>query len=290
MLLSKKVLGLSILYLCTYFSIYANQEVINDMWNGEKYLNNSELQYQWATSYIKKLNLKGDEKILDIGCGDGRITAAIAQCLPNGLVIGIDPSESMLQVALDLKDKNQIINLDFTKGDATQLSFKNEFDYVVSFSCFHWISDHFSALQSIERALKPDGKVFLYFAIDHGKDRLDHALNAVINAPKWCQYFCNYSNPCFLNTSNQFTTYAQAAGLVPKRIEHITVDETFPTKEAFAAWISGWLSQLKYIPEYLHKEFLEEIVETYLKNHAPDADNKLHYIGYWVEVELFKSV
>ena len=118
----KKTFSFCICLLSFCLSTFANEIATkDDQWDGKQYLNNSELQYQWATSYIQKLQLRGQEKILDIGCGDGRVTAIIAQSLTNGFVLGIDASESMLQVAQDLKDKIHLSNLDFTRRDAINL-------------------------------------------------------------------------------------------------------------------------------------------------------------------------
>jgi trans-aconitate methyltransferase len=290
MVFHKKTLSLCICLLSFCLSTFANEiPTKDDQWDGQQYLNNSDLQYQWATSYIQKLQLGGHEKILDIGCGDGRVTALVAQSLPHGFVLGIDASESMLQIAQNLKDRVHLGNLDFIRRDAINLGFENEFDFIVSFSCFHWIPDHFAALQAVEKALKPNGKVFLYFAPDHGRDRFDHAIHTVVNSPKWAHYFSDFSNPFSLVTPSKFAAYAEEAGLLLKCIEIITVDEVFPNKTAFTAWMTGWMSHLKELPKELHQEFLDEIIDCYLKKHPMDAENKLHYIDYWMEVELLKS-
>lgn len=278
-----------IFFLLNFSFIFANENTNKeDQWDGKKYQNHSELQYQWAASYIPKLHLKGDERILDIGCGDGRVTAYLAKVIPNGYIMGIDHSASMLKVAQELKNKIQFSNLDFLERDAINLDFENEFDYVVSFSCFHWISDHFSALRGIEKALKPNGKVFLYFSPDYGKNRIDHAINAIANSSKWSNYFFTFSNPHSLITPIKFITYADEVGLFLKRVENIIVDEVFSNKAEFAAWIGGWLAHLKHLPQNLHQEFLEEIVDSYLEKHPIDNENQLHYIGYWIEIELLK--
>ena len=117
MMFYKKTLSLCICLLSFCLSNFANEiSIKDDQWDGQQYLNNSDLQYQWATSYIQKMELRGHEKILDIGCGDGRVTAIIAKSLPNGYVLGIDASESMLQVAQNLKDRAHLDNLRFYKA------------------------------------------------------------------------------------------------------------------------------------------------------------------------------
>jgi len=285
----KKAVSITFCILSFCLSSFAEEiSLENQDWDGELYLKNSTLQYQWANSYIQKFQLNGNEKILDIGCGDGRITAMIAKSVPDGFVLGIDPSDSMLQTAQNLKVKIAFANLDFVKRDAMDLQLTSEFDFIVSFSCFHWIADHFRALQELEKALKPGGKVFLYFAPDHGRDRFDHAIKKVVRSTKWAPYFSDFSNPFTLVSPSQFATYAEEANLLIKRIEIITVDEIFPSKDAFAAWMTGWMSYLKQLPKELHKEFLEEIIDCYLEKHPNDSENQLHYIDYWMEVELLK--
>ena len=72
---------------------------VMDKWNPEDYHHNSSVQLSWARELITKLDLKGDERILDIGCGDGKITASIASTAPNGSVLGIDSSHEMISFA-----------------------------------------------------------------------------------------------------------------------------------------------------------------------------------------------
>ena len=68
-------------------------------WDAKDYAKNSQNQFQWAQELIPKLKLRGNESLLDIGCGDGRITAEIAKCLPDGKAIGIDNSAQMINLA-----------------------------------------------------------------------------------------------------------------------------------------------------------------------------------------------
>jgi trans-aconitate 2-methyltransferase len=65
-------------------------------WNAADYAANSVVQQTWARELIAKLNLRGDEHILDVGCGDGKVTAEIARTVPRGLVTGIDASPEMI--------------------------------------------------------------------------------------------------------------------------------------------------------------------------------------------------
>ena len=61
-------------------------------WNARDYAAHSAAQQEWARELIDTLRLRGDEAVLDIGCGDGRATALIAERLPDGSVLGVDNS------------------------------------------------------------------------------------------------------------------------------------------------------------------------------------------------------
>ena len=70
-------------------------------WNARDYHENSSMQRRLALELIDRLTLKGDEHALDIGCGDGKVTAELARRVPLGLVVGIDSSEEMVRFAHD---------------------------------------------------------------------------------------------------------------------------------------------------------------------------------------------
>ena len=71
----------------------------NYLWDAKEYAKHSQNQYEWALELIPKLKLKGNEVLLDIGCGDGKVSATLASYLPNGRVVGIDSSEEMVSQA-----------------------------------------------------------------------------------------------------------------------------------------------------------------------------------------------
>lgn len=76
--------------------------VEKDQWDAQDYAKNSSAQENWAKELIKKLHLKGNESVLDIGCGDGRITRSIAKQLVQGSIVGVDYSPDMIRLAQEL--------------------------------------------------------------------------------------------------------------------------------------------------------------------------------------------
>ena len=65
-------------------------------WNAELYRERSSLQQAMAAEVLQALELKGSERVLDVGCGEGRITVEIARRVPNGSVVGVDASSNMI--------------------------------------------------------------------------------------------------------------------------------------------------------------------------------------------------
>jgi SAM-dependent methyltransferase len=88
----------------------------------------------WPRRWLALLRLKGSERVLDIGCGDGRITAEIAARVPQGSVIGVDSSHDMIAFASSHFGLELRPNVRFEVADAGSLPFREEFDLVVSFN------------------------------------------------------------------------------------------------------------------------------------------------------------
>ena len=87
-------------------------------WNAADYAANSAVQQIWARELIAQLQLRGDEHILDVGCGDGKVTAEMARAVPTGSVTGIDASPEMIRFARKTFPPGKHPNLEFQIMDA----------------------------------------------------------------------------------------------------------------------------------------------------------------------------
>lgn len=125
-----------------------NREIKNstDEFQGDVYSEGLNNQFEVAKNIIASLNLESNDKILDIGCGDGKASAELAFLLPNGEVLGIDISYSMI----DFVQKNYATsNLQFQQQNVLDLNYNQEFDAVVSFTALHWVKRQKIALLNI---------------------------------------------------------------------------------------------------------------------------------------------
>ena len=91
-------------------------------WNAADYAANSAAQQIWARELIAQLHLRGDEHVLDVGCGDGKVTAELARAVPKGSVTGIDASPEMIRFARKTFPPGKHPNLKFQVMDARQIS------------------------------------------------------------------------------------------------------------------------------------------------------------------------
>jgi trans-aconitate 2-methyltransferase len=118
-------------------------------WDASGYARISELQQAMAKEVLALLDLKGSERVLDVGCGSGKVTAEIASRVPEGSVVGVDSSADMIASARHQFGPDARPNLRFEVADARQLPFRHEFDLVVSFNALHWVPEQVQALRSI---------------------------------------------------------------------------------------------------------------------------------------------
>ena len=127
-------------------------------WNAREYSSISELQAAMAGEVLALLKLEGSEQVLDVGCGDGKITAQIAARVQQGTVIGVDASHQMVEFASTQFGPDRWPNLKCQVADAREIGFSNQFDLVVSFNARHCVPDQEVALRARAKALRPDGE------------------------------------------------------------------------------------------------------------------------------------
>ncbi len=260
-------------------------------WNPEAYARSSSAQKKWADELISKIHIRGDERVLDIGCGDGKITAQIATLLPHGSVVGIDSSREMISFANGKFPPSIWPNLSFQLGDASEIGYENEFDLVVSFACLHWILDHGPVLEGIKRSLKPGGRLFLQFGGAGNAEEILVAVDKMISEDRWARYFKGFPFPYGFYGPEEYRHWLSQAGLRAVRVELILKDMAQPGRSGLASWIeSTWLPYIERVPDEFRRDFVDEIVERYASTHPLDDDEQIHVNMVRLEVEAEKDL
>lgn len=256
-------------------------------WHAEAYAQHSRSQFMWAEELIEKLNLSGNESVLDIGCGDGKVTAAIAAQLPSGRVIGIDNSKEMLALARK-RHGGERANIDFQLLDIRELSERGGFDVIFSNAALHWIKNHPPILNRIANALKTCGRLLLQMGGKGNAQQVIDVVNRLINE-KWKDYFINFDFPYGFHSPEEYTGWLLNAGLKPHRVELIGKDMCHNGRNEMAGWIkTTWLPYLERVPSSRREMFVDAIVDTYVRTYPPDNDGTFHVPMKRLEVEATK--
>ncbi len=120
-------------------------------WDPRRYQDQHSFVWQFGASLVELLQARSGERILDIGCGTGQLTAEIARS--GAQLVGLDNSPEMLAEA-----RRNFPELVFEQADAARFRFAEPFDAVFSNAALHWVKDHAAAAASIAGALRPGGR------------------------------------------------------------------------------------------------------------------------------------
>ncbi len=245
-------------------------------WNAEDYSKNSNAQQKWARELIEKLEIKGNETLLDIGCGDGKVTAEIANFLSDGQVIGIDNSDEMLSLATKKFQDDNHSNLIFQKMDASNITFNQEFDIIFSNAALHWVTNHQPVVQGIYDALKPSGKVLVQMGGKGNVAQVRESVEETINEGQWIEYFKDFSFPYGFYSPQEYEPWLIKAGFKVEYVSLIPKDMVHESLEKFRGWFrTTWLPYINRVPSGKREEFIEKIIENHIENNPPNHEGKI---------------
>ncbi len=128
-------------------------------WDAEVYEKIGTPMRGWAQKLIEDLGLRGDETVLDAGCGSGSVTFDLLEKLPNGKIYALDSSPEMVaQISKSVAERG-ITNVFPSEADLTNFTLPEPVDVVFSNAVFHWIPDDDGLFGSLYRAAKPGGRL-----------------------------------------------------------------------------------------------------------------------------------
>jgi len=276
------------------------------VWSAADYASNSIVQQTWARELIAGLKLRGDERILDVGCGDGKITAEIARALPEGLAVGVDASPQMIEFAAGAFS---ISNLRFQVLDAREIeprvfsSIRKEkikratsprpspplrggegegfasgqFDVVFSNAALHWVDDHPAFLRGVASVLRPGGRLVVSCGGRGNAHDVFLAVRPEIRLKRWRQFFRKMEAPYFFHSPDEYRKWLPRFGFKTRSVKLAPKDATYKGREGFAAWLrTTWLPYTQRVPEDMREEFISAVVERYVARHPVDSKGLVH--------------
>jgi len=218
-------------------------------WNAASYDRVSDPQLAMARDVIDRLGLRGDERVLDAGCGSGRVTEVLLEQVPHGHVVAVDGSAAMVDKLVErLGDRVEAFACDLL-----ELSLDQPVDAVLSTATFHWIAGHPRLFERMHAALRPGGR---FAAQCGGAGNIANVVAAIeaVDHPAvrgWSPW--NYATP------EETSARLRAAGFtdVWTWLQPWPVEPPDPL-EFFSTVILG--SHLERIPADEHDEFVRSVL------------------------------
>jgi trans-aconitate 2-methyltransferase len=209
--------------------------------DAKRYEQASAHQQHWGQRLIGELHLAGHEHILDLGCGDGRLTAQLAERVPQGHALGIDASQNMIDQA---RRNHARANLEFRLMDINEMDFVDEFEVTFSNATLHWIKDHQRLLASVHRALRAGGLLRFNFAGQGNCVHLFEVVRRTMREASFARTFQGFEWPWFMPSVNEYERLAGGFGFAETKIWQENADTVFPSEDALA----GWIDQPSLVP------------------------------------------
>jgi trans-aconitate methyltransferase len=229
----------------------------------------------------------GTERVLDVGCGDGKITAEIAGRVPRGSVLGVDPSQNMIAFASSHFGPTVLPNLRFEVADVRRLAHREAFDRVVSFNALHWVPEQGAALRSIRNALVTGGQALLRFVAEGPRKSLEDVIEDVRRLARWAGSFTSFQKPYVHFTPEEYRDLGTQNGF---RVVRIGLEDRawdFQTRAAFAAFAQAtFVEWTRRLPESERPDFIAEVLDLYRPVAAATPQEANTFKFYQLEVVL----
>jgi trans-aconitate 2-methyltransferase len=223
-------------------------------WDAKTYDQISDVQLGWALEQLERTSLRGDEVVLDAGCGSGRVTAELIRRVPQGRVYGVDVSRSMTEHArAALGHRAKILC-----QDLVELELPEPVDLVFSNATFHWIHDHDALFAALARAMRPGGRLVAQCGgrgnIDAFRDKAD----SVAAEEPFGPYFEDWRRPWNYASAEETAGRLERAGFTD--VETWLESKRVEPPRAFIKTVC-LVRHLDPLPEDLREQFVDRVIE-----------------------------
>ncbi len=232
-------------------------------WDAATYDQVSSPQVEMARAVLDRLVLEGDETVLDAGCGSGRVTQMLLDRLPDGRVVAVDQSVSMVEHAREaLGDRATVF-----QADLAELTLEEPVDAVFSNAVFHWVPDHERLFTRLHAALRPGGRLVAQCGGEGNVARFHAAASAVSAQPPYAEHLDGWRGPWNFAGPEETAQRLEEAGFseVETWLQPYPVAPDDPVDYLRTVCLGYHVEQL---PESLRDEFVDAV----LARSGPELD------------------
>jgi trans-aconitate 2-methyltransferase len=224
-------------------------------WDGNSYDRVSTMMEALGLKVLERLELSGDELVLDAGCGSGRITEALIERLPRGHVIAVDESPSMVEAAKQRLGEGADVRV----MDLLDLDLAQPLDAILSTATFHWIKDHERLFASLHGALRPGGQLIAQCGGEGNITTLRGKASRVVEREPFAAHFVGWQPPW--NYSGAEITRERLLGAGFQSVEcwlEPAPREPEEPREFLSSIVLG--PHVQQLPEELREPFMDEVL------------------------------
>ncbi len=225
-------------------------------WDAKTYDAVSDPQLSWGMEVLSRLELNGDESVIDAGCGSGRVTEELIKRLPDGHVTAIDGSEAMIDEAR----KRLGDGVSYEVADLAELEVEKPVDLIFSTATFHWILDHDRLFTHLRAALRPGGRLVAQCGGEGNVAEHARAIATVAARPEFAAHLSGMTGIWNFASPEETEARLRNAGFTEARcwLEPKPVQPEHPLEFTSTVTLGPLLAQL---PEQQRRPFAEAVLE-----------------------------
>jgi trans-aconitate 2-methyltransferase len=226
-------------------------------WDGADYDRVSGVMEALGREVLERLELQGDEHVLDAGCGSGRITEELIGRLPRGHAIAVDQSPSMVAAARRrLGEDADIRVMDLL---ALDLQLERPLDAVLSTATFHWIADHDRLFRELRSVLARGGRLVAQCGGEGNIAILRASANEVCAREPYAEHFRDWQPPWNYAGPQQTRERLLAAGFTQAECWLQPAPREPPEPREFLSTIVLG-PHVQQLPEELRERYMDDVL------------------------------
>jgi trans-aconitate 2-methyltransferase len=235
-----------------------------DEWDASRYHRLSDPQFAWGLRILDRLRLRGDETVVDAGCGTGRLTAELLARLPRGRIVAVDASSQMLEKAQAHLEPRFDGRITFIRSDLLELDLPETADCIFSTATFHWIKDHERLFGRLHATLKPGGRLLAQCGGGPNLSRILGRASGILRQPEYAAYFEDWSDTWEFANEAETERRLQDAGFEDVRVFLEPDTPVLPNAADYRAFLETVIMRtlLRRLPDdRLRGRFLDRMTE-----------------------------